>query len=190
MKLNLRKARKLEQKIMNYTAKNNLDTNLDVLVTKEAKKVAPLVFQSRDKFQDKLNSYIDLITLAYKIREMIGSSNEKSKINLLMNKRAMAAAKAELLDSYITLDQSPSTEELEIMLSNKKKMLEEGSRYGTAKYKVPILHKSDLDNMKKAGRDYIKEIEEIDDEIAKKNLSTNILLDEKDVKLLELFELV
>ena len=191
MKLNLRKGRKLETKVRNFVSEQHINSEAIIQVTEDADKVIKQLVIHRDRYQNILNSHIGLLKLAYKIRSMVGITNEKSGINKLLSELAFLTSKKAFIIKHIPYDLAVDKKGVELKLFSKKKQIEEGSRLSeNISIKLQSLHETDVTVMKTSIKDCEKRIEDIEDEIAQKNLGNFILLEEEEVDLLKSFDLV
>lgn len=193
MELSLRKARKLESKILTYVTKLRLDNEVEVRVMARdgGDENNEIISQGREKFLQDAHTRVKLIRTRFGIRKQIAQANEHSGINDLINEREMLQAL--LATSLADLDV------LDVMKLNdqiiaKKAHLEKGgvNTFGDAQVtiKTSVITKFDQSEFMEWDVKIQKELEEIEDQLSQKNMGIKIKLSEDVVNLLQSVGLV
>jgi hypothetical protein len=194
MELNLRKARKLESKIQTYLDTEPLQTTVPVRTLGTTKTAVSEVKSARKETLKTLDSRLELSKVRYGIRREIEKKNEECGINSLLNDKVLTEKK---LQQYKSVGNTPSYTETELgdYLKANKTLLESGTvesdRWGATKaepkttFTVPVLSEKDLEKIESSKTDLTRRLEQIDDDLSLKNMSTKIVLTKDVTKLLE-----
>jgi hypothetical protein len=189
MKLNLRRARKLETKINNKVKQlSNLELNTQTSVRVNAdlqSEILPDLVAERTSFLSSLKNIQSLIDVRYNIRSRIGMANEAFGVNGKMLELNKLRSEFEIYQSYIGEFEVVDQKNLEDEQSMYRSRLENGERFATSKFKASFLNDKDKDNFKSKAFDLLKKIDEIEDELLSLNYTNFVELDEETVKLLE-----
>jgi hypothetical protein len=186
MKFNLRKARKLENKIGAFIGEKQreLDSCVNVRVNEDLNNIDNIVNEARAGFFNEFNNINNLMEARQNIRNLIGEANQKESINEFISQKVLAEAKLSKINSILgfeTFDKKQTEDSLEYS----KKALENGERYARTTVKVSFLTNIDEDKFKTDKRLLVKQIEELDDKLAKLNYTIEVQLDANTVKLLK-----
>lgn len=193
MKLNLRKARKLEEKIRKYVESGDTSFNFRVRIKEDPEKVVSERYTVRQKVLSDVQDLEKLIELRYTIRNNIGTNNETSGINSLISQRAMLESKYKFFkNDSLSFMGGPVVSDDEIRDTLEIKVNAAPSKYGNTDVTATFcaLTDEDLDNREEIRKAIKRELEDIDDKLSAKNLNTTIELDNNQVTLLKLHGLV
>jgi len=190
MELNLRKARKLEQKIQAYVNKMEVKTTTEVRVmaTPEDRKSA--VTEARQSLLANGQRRIDLINARFTIRKAIGQTNEVVGINELMAKREELQ---ELLKHATASVEVVDLSTLEDEVTASKVQIEQGKEsYGRRATLVstPVATNEDLKLFKNEEANIKRQLEDVEDQLSQKNLGAKVKLSDDTVALLKTVGLV
>ncbi len=187
MKLNLRKARKLETKISNHLQGLDLKLTTPVRIKGSPEDATNAVLTAGQRLVLDLEQATQLNNLRYAIRLSIAQVNEASGINTLMNQREQLKAQAALLIKLQNPTLAPSSTELADILAANSANLDKGNHYGQVQVTTEVSVVSEL--VRKSLNDNIaitlKGLEDIEDQLAQKNLGAGFELSEDGVKLLQ-----
>lgn len=193
MKLNLRKARKLETKIKSYVDSNDISYGFRVRIKESPDKVVQSREEARQKLISDITDLEQLIELRYSIRTSIGTANESTGINRLISQRAMLESKYKFFknDSMSFIGKGVVTDE-EIKDTLEFKLNNPSTGYGSDKVTTEFLalKDKDLDTRDGIRKSIKRELEDIDDKLSASNLSTTIELGINQIALLKLHGLV
>jgi len=192
MKLNLKKARKLETKILS-AINERLSLSATVRVNADITDIEVKILNARKTAVDGIANKQALIDLRYKIRRLIAEANEQSGVSSLISDKVRLSAQKDLLNVYISEEVGLEKEELEDEINQKRKDLNKDGSFMRSKSALDsfdVLSKKDMDNFKNKRIDIIKEIEDIDDKLAELNYTTKITIDQSDIDLLTLNKLI
>jgi len=186
MELNLRKARKLEAKILTHLKSLSLSpaVRVRVLATDEERSAA--LAAGRTKYLSDLNTEKSLILARFAIRQDIANANHAVGINALINKRE--ALQALLEKSSSGVDALDEKEAADLAMSKKLQLEGSGSRaYGEASvtFPLPVTSAHDVAGFKAHELSLKRQLEETEDELSQKNLGAKITLPADTVKLLQ-----
>jgi hypothetical protein len=190
MELNLRKARKLEAKILTYinAMKPNSSVRVRVLATEEERN--GVLAKGREKYLSDVNTRSGLLVTRFMIRQQIAEANHSTGINALINRREeLQSLLALSIDDVDTLDQLEAND----LAAAKKSHLEKGeSRFSEASvtFSLPVALKEDVSAFKNTDSLIKKRLEDIEDQLSQKNLGAKIKLSEETVSLLQSVGLV
>jgi len=188
MRLSLRKARKLEQKI-NSTAfmqQQDREVTIPTLLSSSTADIVGMIADANKERAEAFNANLSLVRIVHKIRKMISDNNHSSGISYLMAEKARLIAEKELIARLINSFSSNTAEEI---LYKAKKLDEfSESRYGGGFSKINIPSFTDEAELA-ALKDSIAEIEDrveaIEDELMSLNTGLTVEIDEDDAKLLK-----
>ncbi len=188
MDLNLRKARKLESKIGKYINDAELKTDVNLrakssILDATSKRQEGAVQLTKDLADlDALNN------VRYSLRNQIAAANQGVGINALMTKREQLKSKAGILTKLASASKAVSTEELQDILETTAKSLEKGESRGYGRTEVTVNTSVILETTREAINTEItstvKALEDVEDELAQKNLGAKVTLSAQDVALL------
>jgi len=188
MRLSLRKARKLEQKINSaaFMQQQEREVTIPTLLSSSAADIVGMIADANKERAEAFNANLSLVRIVHKIRKMISDNNHSSGISDLMAEKARLIAEKELIARLINSFSSNTAEEI---LYKAKKLDEfSESRYGGGFSKINIPSFTDEAKLE-ALKDSIAEIEDrveaIEDELMSLNTGLTIEIDESDVKLLK-----
>lgn len=188
MDLNLRKARKLEGKIEKHLAAAQIKGTVDVRIKSSLEDASEQVYQGSLKLTRDLEDLLSLNNIRFEIRKAIASVNELNGINSLMNEREMLKARAEVLSKLASVEMSPAKAQLGDLLEGKQKQLEKGGdSYGRLLVTVDVGVVGEAERQVINGEitDTVKALEDIEDQLAQKNLGAKITLGTMAVTLLK-----
>lgn len=185
MELNLRKARKLEAKILTYvnamSSKNAV--NLRVLSSQEER--AAQLKAGREEFEKQYKLRTSLVEARFAIRDLIGSANHEVGINTLMSQREkLTAILAVVPQDTSALDLN----EVEDSVKAKRVRLENGSenRYDDkVTIAASVATSEDVFILEGKVKALKRDLEDIEDKLSQKNVGCKIKLGESTVSLLK-----
>lgn len=184
MDLNLRKARKLEQKIQSHVDSMKLNSEVSVRALSDAISRKQTLDQARQEFLAEGQKQQDLIKARFEIRRLIGNANQTTGINDLMNQREMLQellAKSSAKVSTVDLAQ---LEDEVILVQNQVSKGTE--RYGTkVSVNSAVSTDSDIQLFKKEESDVKNQLEDVEDQLSQKNLGVTITLSDDVTSLLQ-----
>ena len=197
MEFNLRKARKLESSLVSYLAEElSLDSSASIRSLGNLEQAEQSLNNKKEEIFSNMELRIKLLNLVYKIRRAVEIKNEESGINALINKKVL---NQKILDDLqgIQRIETPSSEELQDMLKASSKILNSGNdsdslvrRSVKTSFNVSCLTKSDLDLLSSKKANLSKDQQVIDEELSYLNITKTVVLNEEDLKLLEMCKLI
>jgi hypothetical protein len=188
MKLNLRKARKLEQKIATYLSSDlELPTSIEVVITAAPESVTKKVNETSQKLDVSVNNAIVLHKVRYQIRDAINKANSNAvggaSLNSLVNRvqlnKAIVAQLSPISRAEVALE--TETEIHEVLEAAGKKQ----SHFGSTKASFSVMDKSTKENLEKLKYDTMKENEDLEDKINVINISSEVELSDDQVRVLQ-----
>ena len=191
MKLSLRKARKLEDKIQKFLDKEGIKLSHRVRSKSSIKDVEKELKKARKEFSQNLEKRQALSSLRYDLRRLIAESNEKLGVNGLITQKA--SLEAQLREVNELLAQAEVAKEGALLadaLELAKKKLEKGAEesYRVKDYtqlEVSLVTKDQLEALKEKRHQLVKAVEEIEDDLLEKNAGSKINLKAEMVSLLQ-----
>lgn len=195
MQLNLRKARKLEAKIAKHIETVNLNTEVAIRAKSSLIEATNKRQEASVKLVSDLNNLVQLNELRYSIRSQIANANQGVGINALMTQREQLKSKVKILSKLATAEMAVSTEELQDVLETTAKALEKGDTRGYGRITdVKVNTSAVLEHSRQAINTEIqatvKGLEDVEDELAQKNLGAKVTLSEEQVALLKASALI
>ena len=195
MQLNLRKARKLEAKIAKHIETVNLNTEVAIRAKSSLIEATAKRQEASVKLVSDLNSLVQLNELRYSIRSQIANANQGVGINALMTQREQLKSKVKILSKLATAEMAVSTEELQDVLETTAKALEKGDTRGYGRMTdVKVNTSAVLEHSRQAINTEIqatvKGLEDVEDELAQKNLGAKVTLSEEQIALLKASALI
>lgn len=188
MDLNLRKARKLEQKINDLIKERDFNTVTEVRLKSTVEQALDQISSDKEIFYKEVSRTAELVNLRFSIRKRIDKVNYTLGINDLMNEKELLNAKTELNVSLKNKAKAAlSKEQLEDTMKMTAGALERSSsNYGlSATLATNILTTSELEDLKKEILDLKKQQENLDDQLSQKNLGGLVTLTPEEVILLQ-----
>ncbi len=195
MQLNLRKARKLEAKIAKHIETVNLNTEVSIRAKSSLNEATQKRQEASVKLVTDLNQLVNLNELRYSIRSQIANANQGVGINALMTQREQLKSKVKILSKLATAEMAVSTEELQDVLETTAKALEKGDTRGYGRMTdVKVNTSAVLEHSRQAINTEIqatvKGLEDVEDELAQKNLGAKVTLSDEQVALLKASALI
>ncbi len=192
MKLNLRKARKLEKKIRTFLNAMDLDAEKKFSLADDCETIHMKIDNECADYAARVCQAQGLNRIIYAIRERINEKNYKNGISKLMLDMKHLEADLNMLGKIDTGTTQPSIGEIELSVNAAKSALSDTSSYRSrsTKVKLCVLGEVFARGTKLAITILTKEIEDLEDKIAKKNLSSTIKLDEDEVSILTGFNIL
>lgn len=195
MQLNLRKARKLEAKIAKHIETTELQTEVGVRAKASLADALATRAAASTKLVSDLEALNQLNELRYSIRNQIANANQGVGINALMTQREQLKSKVKILQKLATAQVAVSEEELQDVLETTAKALEKGDTRGYGmRTDVKVNTSSVLEESRKAINAQIqatiKGLEDVEDELAQKNLGAKVNLSDEQVALLKASALI
>lgn len=189
MELNLRKARKLEEKISKKVSEEQLKTSVSVRTKSTVQEIIDSYENTSSELNLQVFNLMQLNSSRFEIRSLIGQVNESSKINSLMNERESIKNNQLLLSKLLSSSSSSIDELLDLAKSNSK-ALDSGetpiySGLKNVTTSCSVVTKITLEKFKTMLNSLTKRLEEIEEELIQKNVSTKITIGEDMVKLLK-----
>jgi|ERR1035437_329433 hypothetical protein len=188
MDLNLRKARKLEAKILAYANAMSLTSAVKVRIMANEEERSDALSAGRSKFLSDVSTQKSLILARFNIRQAISDANQAVGINALINKREGIQALLEKSTGTVdALDYKEATD----LADAKKRSLESGDSsrqlYGetSVTFTLPVALAHDVAGFKAHELSLKRQLEEIEDELSQKNLGAKVTLPDNTVKLLQ-----
>jgi len=186
MELNLRKARKLEAKILAYVNAMSLSPAVRVRVLASDEERAAALTAGRTKYLSDLNTQKSLIQTRFLIRQSIADANQAVGINSLINKRETLQALLEKSSSGVdSLDEKEAAD----LAMSKRTQLEKGSGHGygepSVTFPLPVTTAHDVAGFKSHELTLKRQLEETEDELSQKNLGAKVTIPDDLVKLLQ-----
>lgn len=188
MDLNLRKARKLEGKIEKHLSAAQLKGSVEVRIKSTLADASDAVSKGGQKLTNDLDNLLKLNEIRFDIRNQIANANQGVGINALMTQREMLKAKSEVLTKLMSVELAPGQEQLGDLLEGKQKQLDKGGdSYGrfTVTVEVPVLGETERGTINEQISSTIKGLEDVEDQLAQKNLGAKITLAAEAVTLLQ-----
>jgi len=189
VKLNLRKARKLESKIQKHLQETiyvNKDMNLTVRVKSKSTDVLQAIAAKKDIVIADFATREKLLDIRFAIRGLISAANADQGIDALMTKKALLENKAkDIQDRASHIQPALPKELLEDELEAHKKA--KPSEYGDVQttFRTNVVPEEELEKLADKVADIRREIEDVDDKLSEKNLSAKVDIAEGDTKLLK-----
>lgn len=195
MQLNLRKARKLEAKIAKHIEGINLNTEVAIRAKSSLIEATAKRQEASVKLVKDLDQLVNLNELRYSIRSQIANANQGVGINALMTQREQLKSKVKILSKLAAAEMAVSTEELQDVLETTAKALEKGDTRGYGRMTdVKVNTSAVLEHSRQAINTEIqttvKGLEDVEDELAQKNLGAKVTLSEEQVALLKASALI
>jgi len=193
MKINLKKARKLEAKIYATIQGEKIETEERVRINAAITDIELKLLSGKKRVLEEIKNKQSLIELRYKIRRLIAEANEQSGVSSLINDKVMLEQQKTLLNTYISDCVGYTSEELgDVIDQEVKEMNKEGSfmRSKSALTNLAVLMEEDMEQFKDGRLAIIKKIEDIDDKLAELNYTTKIEIEKDDIDLLTLNKLI
>lgn len=187
--MNLRKMRKLENKISKFLTKLSFGHSVEVRIKGTVDDANKRVNEGREQVAGTFAAYLDLVELRFDIRRQIDNANQTHEISALMNRREMLKGKLTILQQTDSFQVTPDETKLTDILTTKARALDKGvnsSYFGDeVTVKVPVMSSTMKHSYIATAAAIVKELEEIEDKLAQKNLSSKLELNSSQVKLLE-----
>jgi len=193
MQLNLRKARKLEGKIAKHIEATTLKGEATVRIKGSVSDALIKIQSTGQELLKDLETLRKLNEVRYDIRSQIAIANQGTGINALMTQREQLKAKSQLLMKLMNVELAPSTEEVADLLAAKAVILDKGGdRYGSQEVtvKVPVVSEPVRLAINDEIKATVKGLEDVEDELAQKNLGAKVSLSEENVALLKASALI
>jgi hypothetical protein len=199
MELNLKKSRKLENKINEYLDDKKLEFEASVRSLSTLEEAKGSLDLKKSEFLKRLVDRENLLKTRFSIRRKIEIKNEESGVNALINMKVLTLKMISDLDSlpksYLSSEQELSDLLKAHSLNFQNGSLEKNnifSRNSNIKtsFEVNFLSMQDLENLNTRKLKYKKSIEEIEDKISELNMTQKIDIADDMVKLLESHKLL
>jgi hypothetical protein len=187
MELNLKKVRKLENKIQEYLNELDLSSSASVRSSSSFDEAKKAIEDKKSEFLKNFINRENLLKVRYQLRRQIEQKNEESGINSLMNLKVLTEKLIEQIDS-IAKNDSFSDEELKDQLAAHSKLISEDvfrKTFVKTSFDVFTLNKIDHESLKIRKINYKKNLEEMEDNLSLLNVSTKIVLPEDILKILK-----
>lgn len=194
MQLNLRKARKLEQKIQKHIDAQNFSSHSEVRVKGTVEQALRQIDVDKKIFLQDLQQLNALLELRFNIRNRISDANTKLGINNLMNQKELLEAKHRLLVKATSnpglgrqLATTPDEASLDDLLKARAGVLDRStSEYGlNPTVSVPIFSGAEVEAFEQQGRSNAQAQENIEDDLSQKNIGGTVSLTTDEVTLLK-----
>jgi len=191
MEMTLRKARKLEAKILNHRVEK-VDTSMSLLRATEisASSMQEVLDETNKASIEALNVETKLVEVRYRIRESVSFANGSFGLSKLMNELSRLQAESGLIRRLVQSFQK--TEPSELIHYAKKRDASESMGFGGMDA-VGIPAFSDNVEFKKLEArafDIKERIEEIEDKLMELNSSKKVTLAEEDISFLRELKIV
>lgn len=190
MQLNLRKARKLEAKIAKLIETTELQTEVGIRAKATLDEAKTRRQEASEKLVSDLNGLVKLNELRYSIRSQIANANQGVGINALMTQREQLKSKVKILQKLAAAQTAVSVEELQDVLETTAKALDKGDTRGyglrtDVKVSTSAVLESSRTTINSEIVSTIKGLEDVEDELAQKNLGAKVNLSDEQVALLK-----
>lgn len=190
MEMNLRKARKLEAKIAKHVENTELKTEVGIRAKSSMTEAVLKRQEASVKLVQDLNTLVQLNEVRYSIRSQIANANQGVGINALMTEREQLKSKSQILQKLANAQLASSTEELQDVLETTAKALEKGDTRGYGmRTDVNVNVSVVLEASRKAINDEItatiKGLEDVEDQLAQKNLGAKVTLSDEQIAILK-----
>lgn len=190
---NLRKARKLELKIQSFI--NVLDCNCkpvaDIRAKASVSDAKTAIATARQEYLIVHKHKLELMRIKFLVRDMIGKANDKSGLNELLTRKALAESQIRILNE--AMNERNVAKDLPLLqdeMNAQSKALDEGSMRARLTISAPVLEESDRASFEGAKKTLLNQIEEIEDKVAKINVESTIVLPIEDFQLLKKLEII
>lgn len=185
-KLNLRKARKLESKIGAFITEKQreINTTTSIRVNEDPNNIDNIINEGRQKFFDDFENLNNLVLARQEIRDLIGIANANEGINDLIANKVLLETKLSKINHFLGFN-TYSKVVVEDSLELAKKGLENGDRWANTNINAPVLTQIDEDKFKTDKQGLIKDIEDLEDKLAKLNYTVEVELSSNTAKLLK-----
>lgn len=199
MQLNLRKARKLEQKLQKHIDAQEFTSHSDVRVKGTVEQALRQLDVDKKIFLQDLQQSNALLELRFNIRNRIGLANSSLGINDLMSNKELLAAKLKVLSKATsnpglsrTLATTPDEASLDDMLKARAGILDRSTNeYGiSATTSVPVFSEAEVEAFEQQARTLVQQQEDIEDQLSQKNIGGTVILTIEEVTLLKSVGLV
>ncbi len=193
MDLNLRKARKLEDKIAKFIDKISLKTTTEVRIKSSIEDAKALIDAEAKVFSDQLINLALLNKARYSLRNKIAQANTGTGITSLMTLREELIAEQTIITQLSIGGVSPTDSELaDILEANRIKLEKGGNGFGepSVNVGVNVVSKHQKEGIKKSKEDNTRKLEDIEDQLAQKNLGAKITLSNEELALLQANNLI
>jgi hypothetical protein len=187
MKLNLRQARKLENKIGAFVGEKQRELHAvtSIRVNEDSATVDKLINEARNTFFNEFNNINNLVTARQTIRNSIGKVNQTQGVNDFISQKVLAEAKLSKINNFLCFaiyDKNETQDSLDYH----KKLLDNGeSRFAKTSVTAAFLTNIDEEKFKTDKRELVNQIEDLDNKLAKMNYTVEVQLDGNTVKLLK-----
>lgn len=197
MQLNLRKARKLEQKIQKHIDGQHFNTNAEVRVKGTVDQALSQIDVEKKVFLSDIQQINSLLDLRFAIRNRIGKANTDLGINDLMSSKELLEAKRKALVKATSgsphrlgggqISTTPDKESLDDLLKARAGILDRSTNdYGvSATLTIPILSDTEVKTLEQQGQTILQQQEDIEDQLSQKNIGGTVTLTADEVTLLK-----
>lgn len=190
MELNLRKARKLEVKILKHIESTELKTEVGIRAKASLLDATNKRQEASVALVRQLNDLVKLNEARYTIRNQIAAVNQGIGINDLMTQREQLKSKTSILQKLASAQAASSNEELQDVLETTAKALEKGETRGYGRntdvnVNVSVVLEPSRQAIMSEIKDTVKGLEDVEDQLAQKNLGAKVTLSEETVALLK-----
>lgn len=189
MELNLRKARKLEGKIAKHIEAATLKGEVQVRVKGGLLAAKDQLLEAGSTLLIDLENLRKLNEARFDIRQNIAVANEDVGVTALMTVREKLKAKSQLLMKLMSVEVAPPNEVVSDLLETKAKELDSGNGRGYGRTEVTVGVSVVSEPVRVAINEEIKstvkELEDVEDQLAQRNLGSGITLSEETVVLLK-----
>ena len=189
MEINLRKARKLENKIAKHIETSTLDGVVAVRAKSNINEATEVITKAGTKLLDRLQTLRKLNEVRYSIRSQIANANQGVGINALMTEREQLKSKADILRKLGEVELAPATDVVNDLLATKALQLDKGdiNTYGRPQVTVDVsvVTPQVRDSLNEEIKATIKGLEDVEDLLAQKNLGAKVALGNDEITLLK-----
>lgn len=189
MKLNLRKARKLETKIANHLNTQHIQTNVKVLANESFDSVQKKVGDAQSKVLQTIETNRKLTQTRYSIRNRIDEQNQKVGINSLMNQREQVQHELKVLNN-VSKEARFSMDEVILTMTSKKAALDKGERHIDVNVNVDVVSEKLAAAVKEQTKSLRNQLEDIEEQLTQKNAGAEVTLTSEEVELLKVSDLL
>lgn len=192
LKLNLKKARKLEAKINKYVEQQaRISSEVSLPASLALGEILSKTENAAETFLSNMRQLEKLILLRSSIRMSIAEKNEIAGINYKISLRAGLCSMIENVFSPLSkVTPRPEIGILEAELADAKKVSENPNRFGMSRITVNLFNKEKVEEFKNNLYEAQKRLENLDDEISSLNLGSHITLTAEEVDLLKGLRLI
>jgi len=188
MRLSLRKARRLEQKINSsaFMPPQEREVTIPTLLSISATDIVGMIADANKEWAEVFNTKLKMVQVVHKIRKMISDNNHNSGIPDLMAEKARLLAEKDIMTRAVGAFSSVTPEELQYKAKKVDELSQSRFSGALTKMKLPsFTDEAELEALKDSIAEIEDRVEAIEDELMSLNTGLTVEIDEDDVKLLK-----